>query len=60
MSDEIRAEIQKKNKQHAKAKKAKDPQAWEEFKNLKNKVTKMIRDARAEYLAKNPSEQVLT
>ncbi|XP_011497187.1 PREDICTED: nuclear fragile X mental retardation-interacting protein 1-like [Ceratosolen solmsi marchali] len=56
MTDEIRSEIQKKNKLYAKAKKNKDAKEWEEFKDLRNKVTRMIRDAKNEYLAKNPEQ----
>ena len=59
MTDEIRNEIQKKNKLYAKAKKNKDAKEWDEFKDLRNKVTRMIRDAKNDYLAKNP-EQVCT
>ena len=56
MTGEIRNEIQKKNKLYAKLKNAKE---WGEFKDLRNKVTKMIRDAKNDYLTKN-SEQVCT
>ncbi|KAJ8682781.1 hypothetical protein QAD02_018573 [Eretmocerus hayati] len=56
MTDEIRTEIQKKNRLYAKAKKNKDAKEWEEFKDLRNKVTRMIRDAKNEYLAKNPDQ----
>ncbi|XP_063992751.1 FMR1-interacting protein NUFIP1-like [Diachasmimorpha longicaudata] len=59
MTDEIRSEIQKKNKLYAKAKKNKDAKEWEEFKDLRNKVTRMIRDAKNEYLAKNPEQAAL-
>ncbi|XP_046430118.1 nuclear fragile X mental retardation-interacting protein 1-like [Neodiprion fabricii] len=59
MTDEIRSEIQKKNKLYAKAKKNKDAMEWEEFKDLRNKVTRMIRDAKTEYLAKNPEQATL-
>ncbi|KAL0101499.1 hypothetical protein PUN28_018967 [Cardiocondyla obscurior] len=56
MTDEIRNEIQRKNKLYAKAKKNKDAVEWEEFKDLRNKVTRMIRDAKNEYLAKHPEQ----
>ncbi|XP_053995760.1 FMR1-interacting protein NUFIP1-like isoform X1 [Hylaeus anthracinus] len=56
MTDEIRSEIQKKNKFYAKAKKNKDAKEWEEFKDLRNKVTRMIRDAKNDYLAKHPEQ----
>ncbi|XP_077282847.1 FMR1-interacting protein NUFIP1 isoform X2 [Temnothorax americanus] len=56
MTDEIRIEIQRKNKLYAKAKKNKDAVEWEEFKDLRNKVTRMIRDAKNEYLAKHPEQ----
>lgn len=56
MTDEIRSEIQKKNKLYAKAKKNKVAKEWEEFKDLRNKVTRMIRDAKNEYLAKHPEQ----
>ncbi|XP_014484087.1 PREDICTED: DNA-binding protein K10-like isoform X2 [Dinoponera quadriceps] len=56
MTDEIRTEIQKKNKLYAKAKKNKDAVEWEEFKDLRNKVTRMIRDAKNEYLTKHPEQ----
>ncbi|XP_014217499.1 nuclear fragile X mental retardation-interacting protein 1 [Copidosoma floridanum] len=56
MTDEIRSEIQKKNKLYAKAKKNKNAKEWEEFKDLRNKVTRMIRDAKNEYLAKHPEQ----
>ncbi|XP_043271031.1 uncharacterized protein [Venturia canescens] len=56
MTDEIRNEIQKKNKLYAKGRKNKDAKEWEEFKDLRNKVTRMIRDAKNEYLAKNPEQ----
>ncbi|XP_014220622.1 uncharacterized protein PFB0765w-like isoform X2 [Trichogramma pretiosum] len=56
MTDEIRSEIQKKNKLYAKAKKNKDAKEWEEFKDLRNKVTRMIRDAKNEYLSKHPEQ----
>lgn len=56
MTDEIRNEIQRKNKLYAKAKKNKDAVEWEEFKDLRNKVTRMIRDAKNEYFAKHPEQ----
>lgn len=56
MTDGIRSEIQKKNKLYAKAKKNKDAVEWEEFKDLRNKVTRMIRDAKNEYLTKHPEQ----
>ncbi|KAL6258607.1 hypothetical protein P5V15_010561 [Pogonomyrmex californicus] len=56
MTDEIRNEIQRKNKLYAKAKKNKDAGEWKEFKDLRNKVTRMIRDAKNEYLAKHPEQ----
>lgn len=56
MTDEIRNEIQRKNKLYAKAKKNKDAVEWEEFKDLRNKVTRMIRDAKNEYLTKHPEQ----
>lgn len=63
MTDAIRVEIQKKNKLYAKAKKkkeAKDAKEWEEFKDLRNKVTRMIRDAKNDYLAKHPDQVFLS
>ncbi|XP_035724664.1 nuclear fragile X mental retardation-interacting protein 1-like [Vespa mandarinia] len=57
MTDEIRSEIQKKNKLYAKAKKNKDAKEWGEFKDLRNKVTRMIRDAKNEYLVTKHPEQ---
>ncbi|CAD6224096.1 GSCOCG00005479001-RA-CDS [Cotesia congregata] len=59
MTDEIRGEVQRKNKLYAKAKKNKDAKEWEEFKDLRNKVTRMIKDAKNEYLAKNPDQAAL-
>ncbi|XP_031840145.1 FMR1-interacting protein NUFIP1 [Nomia melanderi] len=59
MTDEIRSEIQKKNKLYAKAKKNKDAKEWEEFKDLRNKVTRMIREAKNDYLAKHPEQSHL-
>ncbi|XP_076302471.1 FMR1-interacting protein NUFIP1 [Lasioglossum baleicum] len=56
MTDEIRSEIQKKNKLYAKAKKNKDAKEWEEFKDLRNKVTRMIREAKNDYLTKHPEQ----
>lgn len=56
MTDEIRGEIQRKNKLYAKAKKNKDAKEWEEFKDLRNKVTRMIKDAKNEYFSKNPDQ----
>ncbi|XP_076621116.1 FMR1-interacting protein NUFIP1 [Colletes latitarsis] len=56
MTDEIRSEIHKKNKLYAKAKKNKDAKEWEEFKDLRNKVTRMIRDAKNDYLTKHPEQ----
>lgn len=56
MTDEIRSEIQKKNRLYAKAKKNKNTIEWEEFKDLRNKVTRLIRDAKNEYLAKHPEQ----
>ncbi|XP_015178285.1 PREDICTED: nuclear fragile X mental retardation-interacting protein 1-like isoform X2 [Polistes dominula] len=56
MTDEIRSEIQKKNKLYAKAKKNKDAKEWGEFKDIRNKVTRMIRDAKNDYLAKHPEQ----
>lgn len=56
MTDEIRTEIQKKNKLYAKVKKNKDAVEWDEFKDLRNKVTRMIRDAKNEYLSKHPEQ----
>ncbi|XP_014295331.1 FMR1-interacting protein NUFIP1 [Microplitis demolitor] len=59
MTDEIRGEIQRKNKLYAKAKKNKDAKEWEEFKDLRNKVTRMIKDAKNEYFSKNPDQAAL-
>ncbi|XP_032671754.1 DNA-binding protein K10-like isoform X2 [Odontomachus brunneus] len=59
MTDEIRIEIQKKNKLYAKAKKNRNAAEWDEFKDLRNKVTRMIRDAKNEYLAKHPEQAYL-
>ncbi|KAI4477715.1 hypothetical protein M0804_012543 [Polistes exclamans] len=56
MTDEIRSEIQKKNKLYAKAKKNKDAKEWGEFKDVRNKVTRMIRDAKNDYLTKHPEQ----
>ncbi|XP_011883131.1 PREDICTED: nuclear fragile X mental retardation-interacting protein 1 [Vollenhovia emeryi] len=56
MTDEIRNEIQRKNKLYAKAKKNKEAVEWEEFKDIRNRVTRMIRDAKNEYLAKHPEQ----
>lgn len=56
MTDEIRNEIQKKNKLYAKASKNKDGKEWEEFKDMRNKVTRLIRDAKNEYNSKNPTK----
>lgn len=59
MTNEIRSVIQKKNKLYAKAKKNKDAKEWEEFKDLRNKVTRMIRDAKSEYFTKHPDQVFL-
>ncbi|EZA60852.1 hypothetical protein DMN91_008060 [Ooceraea biroi] len=59
MTDDIRNEVQKKNKLYAKAKKNKNAVEWEEFKDLRNKVTRMIRDAKNEYFAKHPEQALL-
>lgn len=62
MTDEIRSEIQKKNKLYAKAKKNKgdkDAKEWEEFKDLRNKVTRLIKEAKTAYFAKNPEQVCL-
>jgi NAD-dependent DNA ligase len=56
MTDEIRNEVQKKNKLYAKAKKNRNAVEWEEFKDLRNKVTRMIRDVKNEYFAKHPEQ----
>ncbi|XP_058791800.1 FMR1-interacting protein NUFIP1-like [Phymastichus coffea] len=56
MTEEIRTEIQKKNKLYAKAKKNKDTNEWKEFKHFRNKVIRMIRNAENEYYAKNPDQ----
>lgn len=56
MTNEIRSEIQKKNKLYAKAKKSQDAVEWKEFKDLRNKVTRMIRDAKNEYLLEHPEQ----
>ncbi|XP_012219687.2 FMR1-interacting protein NUFIP1 isoform X1 [Linepithema humile] len=56
MTDEIRNEIQKKNKLYAKAKKSKILADWTEFKDMRNKVTKMIREAKSDYVAKHPEQ----
>jgi len=56
MTDEIRNEVQKKNKLYAKAKKNRSAVEWEEFKDLRNKVTRMIRDVKNEYFAKHPEQ----
>lgn len=58
MTDAIRTEIQKKNKLYTKARKSKDAKEWENFKDLRNKVTRMIRDAKNEYLEKHPENKV--
>lgn len=58
MTDAIRTEIQKKNKLYTKARKSKDAKEWESFKDLRNKVTRMIRDAKNEYIEKHPENKV--
>ncbi|XP_051176428.1 uncharacterized protein LOC127291372 isoform X2 [Leptopilina boulardi] len=59
MTDAIRTEIQRKNKLYTKARKSKDATEWENFKDLRNKVTRMIRDAKNEYLEKYPENKAL-
>lgn len=56
MTDEIRNEIQKKNKLYVRAKKSKSAAEWDEFKDIRNKVTRMIRDAKNEFLSKHPEQ----
>ncbi|XP_072747432.1 FMR1-interacting protein NUFIP1 isoform X2 [Anoplolepis gracilipes] len=57
MTDEIRHEIQKKTNLYLKAKKyQKNTVEWQEFRDMRNKVTRMIRDAKNEYLAKHPEK----
>lgn len=58
MTDEIRREIQKKTRLYLRAKKYqnKNTVEWQEFRDTRNKVTRMIRDAKNEYLAKHPEQ----
>lgn len=58
MTDEIRHEIQKKTRLYLKAKKYqnKNTVEWQEFRDTRNKVTRMIRDAKNEYFAKHPEQ----
>ncbi|XP_029174879.1 LOW QUALITY PROTEIN: nuclear fragile X mental retardation-interacting protein 1-like [Nylanderia fulva] len=57
MTDEIRHEIQKKTRLYLRAKKIKkNTVEWQEFRDTRNKVTRMIRDAKNEYLAKHPEQ----
>ncbi|XP_050457229.1 FMR1-interacting protein NUFIP1 isoform X1 [Cataglyphis hispanica] len=58
MTDEIRHEIQKKTRLYLRAKKYqnKNTVEWQEFRDTRNKVTRMIRDAKNEYFAKHPEQ----
>ncbi|EFN67787.1 hypothetical protein EAG_02734 [Camponotus floridanus] len=58
MTDEIRHEIQKKTRLYLRAKKYqnKNTVEWQEFRDTRNRVTRMIRDAKNEYLAKHPEQ----
>ncbi|XP_070165961.1 LOW QUALITY PROTEIN: uncharacterized protein [Polyergus mexicanus] len=58
MTDEIRHEIQKKIRLYLRAKKYqnKNTVEWQEFKDTRNKVTRMIRDAKNKCLAKHPEQ----
>lgn len=52
----MKNEILKKHKLHQKAKKARTKEDWEIFKEHRNKVTTMLREAKLEYIGAHPEE----
>ncbi|KAB7503362.1 hypothetical protein Anas_07264 [Armadillidium nasatum] len=62
VTEAIKNEILKKHKLHQKAKKARSKKEWNElweaFKEHRNKVTTMLREAKLEYIGAHPDEDV--
>lgn len=58
VTDGMKNEIMKKHKLHQKAKKTKSKEDWDEFKEQRNKVTTMLREAKLEYIGAHPEEDV--
>lgn len=60
VTEGMKNEIIKKHKLHQKAKKTKSKEDWDEFKEQRNKVTTMLREAKLEYIGAHPEEVSLT
>jgi len=58
VTDAMKNEIMKKHKLHQKAKKSKLREDWDAFKEQRNKVTTMLREAKLEYIGAHPEEDV--
>lgn len=58
VTEGMKNEIMKKHKLHQKAKKTKSKADWDEFKEQRNKVTTMLREAKLEYIGAHPEEDV--
>ncbi|XP_076057664.1 uncharacterized protein LOC143035058 isoform X2 [Oratosquilla oratoria] len=58
ITEAMKNEIMKKHKLHQKAKKSKSKEDWDAFKEQRNKVTTMIREAKLEYIGAHPEEDV--
>lgn len=56
VTEAMKNEILKKHKLHQKAKKARTKEDWEIFKEHRNKVTTMLREAKLEYIGAHPEE----
>lgn len=58
VTEGMKNEIMKKHKLHQKAKKTKSKDDWDAFKEQRNKVTTMLREAKLEYIGAHPEEDV--
>lgn len=58
VTEAMKNEIMKKHKLHQKAKKTKSKEDWDGFKEQRNKVTTMLREAKLEYIGAHPEEDV--
>lgn len=58
VTEAMKNEIMKKHKLHQKAKKTKNKDDWDAFKEQRNKVTTMLREAKLEYIGAHPEEDV--
>lgn len=54
INEELKNEIFKKHKYHQRARKTKKPDAWDSFREQRNKVTAMLREAKLTHEGKDP------